>query len=102
MYQECVHVHDLEVFGYKAGRLHSIQNVSDDRIKCAITCDRGITQYLILHQKETVVLDIDIWKCIRDRFMPYIETSVPCSISVAWESTEDSLHHLHLPATQVH
>jgi len=78
----------LCVFGYKAGFLRSVTNESPGTICLRITCAEHDTKHVVLQEKETCDLNVNIWECIRNRFMPYVETEDDVLLSVAWETQE--------------
>lgn len=78
----------IGVFGYKAGVLESITNESPKTVDLTIAASVGETKRIVLQEKETYRLDIDIWQCIRDRFMPYVEAETDVLLSVAWQSKD--------------
>lgn len=87
----CVPKGQLDVFGYKSGCLQSVTNAGDDTISCTIGCRPSVTKEITLQPSETYTLDIDIWQCIRDRFMPYVEAPSDQDIvlRLIWHATED-------------
>lgn len=78
----------IGVFGYKAGRLRSITNEGPRPVTVCIAVSPGTTTRVVLQENETYDLDIDIWQCIRDRFMPYVEACDDVLLSVTWETQE--------------
>jgi len=78
----------LSVFGYKAGILRSVTNESPRTVGLWITCAEHNTKHVVLQEKETCDLDVNIWNCIRNRFMPYVEAEDDVLLSVAWETQE--------------
>lgn len=78
----------IGVFGYKAGILKSVTNESPRTVDLIIASAPDDTRQIVLKEKETYTLDVDIWQCIRDRFMPYVEAKDDVLLSVAWETQD--------------
>lgn len=74
------------VFGYKADVLHSITNESPRAVAFTLATAKDTMHHITLQTGETRDLDIDIWECVRNRFMPYVETEEDLLLSIAWQS----------------
>jgi len=79
---------EVGVFGYKAGVLESITNESPRAVRFTICTTPGESECVVLQEKETRELNIDIWKCIRERFMPHVEAESDTLLSVQWKSED--------------
>jgi len=87
-----IHPGELVVLGYLGPVLRSIRNESDRPALFDLHIDNGEPQIICLAAKETLQLDVDIWRCIRDRYMPYIErpseSHGPLALCVNWDDPD--------------
>lgn len=83
---------ELVVFGYLGPVLRSIQNTNHTPACFSLSLDHGHRKVVHLAAEEILQLDVDIWRCIRDRCMPYIERPSeghgPLTFRVEWDDPD--------------
>ena len=83
-YKHTLHVEldALDVFGYLGHTLRAITNTSGRAIDIVLCLEPDTPEHVTLGRDESIPLDIDAWECIRQRFMPYIVSKEPQTVSV--------------------
>lgn len=77
----------IGVLGYMNNFLIGIQNISGHPVTCTGHFAPGTQETIELQDEETLRMRVDIGQCIRDRFMPYIQTDKDIKLRTLWAET---------------
>lgn len=75
---------EIGVFGYVGNVLESITNAGPECIDIQLSVSPDEKKQVCLQPEETLRLDVDIDRCIRQRFMPHVKTSQDLELRVSW------------------
>ena len=79
---------DIQVLGYLGDRVDAVVNTTGGTVEFTLAVSPCDSRRLTLRHDERYAVSIDVYDCMRDRFMPYIavgpEAATPVELDVVW------------------
>jgi hypothetical protein len=77
---------EYAVTGYVTGTLVGLENAGQTPVKFEFAPARDEQYAVCLRPGERHSVEIDVFRCIRDKFMPFVKTTEDIRLSVVWET----------------
>jgi hypothetical protein len=79
---------DIRVLGYLGDRVDAVVNATGGTVEFTLAVSSRDSRRLTLRHDECYAVSIDVYDCMRDRFMPYItvcpEAPTSVKLDVVW------------------